>query len=387
LILCAGSATDCSAEWTVEWQTPLVIWWAVVVPEANHTEVIDMHTHFYPPGLPDFAARTGDPRWPSLTADGTRIMLGSKVFRAISPECSDLDARSLALATTAVTRQVLSPVPITLTSWAEPNLANEFIRVQNNAFANEVSAAKAGHYDWMCAVPLQDPVLASAELIRSVKQLGAIGVQIGTEVGGLELDDSKFDDFYATAESLNVPIFVHPTDGAGAIRRHGIPYEFGLGMLTDTATAATALVFGGVLERHPSLRIGLAHGCGTFPFAYPRLLRGASLPAGSVVLQESAQIDLLVRRLWVDTLVFDPSHVPLLVERFGADHLMLGSDFPFYPPSFGDPLRTLAEATRCGYCSTNEHAAILGANAVAFFAVSHTGEVLDGESHEPPTAN
>ncbi len=363
----ADRAIECSGEWTVEWQSPWVIWWAVLVPGPTNHEVIDMHTHFFPRGLPDLAAQTGDPRWPSLDETGSRIMLGAEVFRPVAPSCSDLSARAAAMASTAVTRQVLSPVPITLTTWASAALADQFLRTQNDLFAAEIAQAEPETFGWMCAVPMQDPALASAELVRCVEQLGAIGVQIGSEVGDVELDDARFDEFYATAQSLNVPIFVHPTDVSGAIRRQVIPYEFGLGMLTDTALVATALVFGGVLERHPSLRVGLAHGCGTFAVAYPRLKRGATLAPPSAVPAAGADLDSLVARLWADTLVFDPMCLPLLIERFGAEHLMLGSDFPFYPTHFGDPLDMLSEATRCGQCTESQRVDILGPNARHFF--------------------
>jgi aminocarboxymuconate-semialdehyde decarboxylase len=340
--------------------------WRVSAP------ILDVHTHFFPPGLPDFADETGDARWPSLRLNNdaeqsATIMRGSTVFRPVNATCWNIDRRSEQLATTSIARQVLSPVPVTLTSWAEPKLAIDFLRAQNDAFAHAVASTTTNTYEWMGAVPLQDPALAALELERGVRQLGMVGVEIGTEVGGVELDDVRFAEFFSAAEELDVPIFIHPTDGEHAIRRGGVPYEFALGMLTDTATAVTALVFGGVLDRHPKLRIGLSHGCGTFPFAYPRLVRGASLKPGAQPPEEiRAHTDGLLRRLWADTLVFDPAHLPLLKERFGADHLMLGSDFPFYPSSFGDPVEMLHEAVRCSHCSDGERDNIFGPNATKF---------------------
>jgi aminocarboxymuconate-semialdehyde decarboxylase len=193
------------------------------------------------------------------------------------------------------------------------------------------------------------------------------GVEIGSEVNGLELDDPSLTEFFAAVESLDVSIFVHPTDGERAIRRGGVPYEFGLGMLTDTATAATALVFGGVLERHARLRIGLAHGCGTFPWSYPRLIRGASLnPDSGTPSEIRMRTDDLLRRLWVDTLVFEPDHIPLLMARFGAEHLMLGSDFPFYPATFGTARSVIDDAVACGHCRVDEATSMLGLNATQF---------------------
>jgi aminocarboxymuconate-semialdehyde decarboxylase len=334
--------------------------------------VLDVHTHFFPAGMTDLAVTTGDPRWPSLRVDPSgsgRIMRGSEVFRPVAPTCWDLVARATAMDALGIAEQVLSPVPVTLTTWAEPALAAQFARTQNDAFAAAVAVAPPGRFRWIGCVPLQDPDLAVAELERGVRELGMLGVEIGTEVGGRELDDPLLNPFFAAAEDLGVAVFIHPTDGAGAIRRGGVPYEFAIGMLTDTAMAATALVFGGVLDSYPRLRVGLAHGCGSFPWVYPRVARGATMRPGANgvddTLRHSAE---LVRRMWVDTLVFDRSHLPLLMERFGADHLMLGSDFPFYPPSFGHPRDVVDSAVACSHCTPSDAAGMLRSNAEQFLS-------------------
>jgi aminocarboxymuconate-semialdehyde decarboxylase len=350
------------------------------VRDASRIPTIDMHTHFFPTGLVDLAATTGDERWPSLHIDETgtgRIMRGSSSFRNVSRSCWDLAVRLEEMDKTGIDHHVLSPVPVTLTTWADSGPAALFARRQNEAFATAVAESTAPErFSWIGCVPLQNTNNAVSELTYSVNELGMRGVEIGTEVDGRELDDPSLLAFYEAAQDLDVPIFVHPTDGHGAIRRQGVPYEFGLGMLTDTSLAATALVFGGVLASYPRLRIGLAHGCGTFAWAYPRLTRGASMggaslggasmgaPGGGTSRNE---IDELVRRLWVDNLVFDPAHLPLLIERFGADHVMLGSDFPFYPPSFGDPVEFIHSSVACGHCTETQGAAMLGTNADAFF--------------------
>jgi len=328
---------------------------------------IDVHTHFFPAGLADLAVTTGDPRWPSLAVDGQgrgRIMRGTTVFRPVAPTCWDPTARVEAMDAAGIDVHVLSPVPVTLVTWAEPRLAADFARAQNDALA---AAAATAHdrFRWFGSVPLQDTDLAIAELERSSRELGMAGVEIGTEVAGRELDDATLRPFFAAAADLGVPVFVHPTDGAGAIRRTSPPYEFGLGMLTDTAMAAGALVFGGVLAALPTLRVGLAHGCGSFPWAYPRLARGATLgPAPADVSAHDAD----VRRLWVDSLVFDPLHLPLLVARFGADHVLLGSDFPFYPAAWGGPLDILEQAAAGGLCTPAQATAVRTTNALAFLA-------------------
>jgi aminocarboxymuconate-semialdehyde decarboxylase len=364
-------------------------------PSIRPATVVDMHTHFFPSGMSDLAAETGDSRWPSLAVnpDGSaRIMRGAEVFRPVAETCWNLARRAEAMDVAGIDHHVLSPVPVTLTTWAEPVLAAKFARMQNEAFAEAVAqsapslsgtssagtcsagasgSSVTGRFSWIGCVPLQDTDAAIAELAFGVNELGMLGVEIGSEVSGRELDDPSLRPFFAAAQDLDVAIFIHPTDGAGAIRRGGIPYEFGLGMLADTAMAAAALVFGGVLDEFPKLRIGLAHGCGSFAWSYPRLVRGASMnPANGTRDAIGAHTASLLRRLWVDTLVFDPEHIPLLIERFGADHLMLGSDFPFYPPTFGSSLTPIVEAVACNHCTPTQATNMLGPNANTFLQLN-----------------
>ena len=329
---------------------------------------LDMHTHFFPAGIPDFASKTGDSRWPSLAIDGEgkgAIMRGAEVFRPVAPTCWSPQHRVDAMDEAGIDVHVLSPVPVTLTTWADPALAAAFARRQNELLA-EAAASSPSRLRWLGCVPLQDADAAVAELEHG-RSLGMCGVEIGTEVGGRELDDSGLRTFFAAAEALDVAVFIHPTDGARAIRRQGQPYEFGLGMLTDTAMAAGALLFGGVLEAYPRLRVGLAHGCGTFPWSYPRLARQAS--QGSVTTEYLKSADELVRRMWVDSLVFDPCHIPLLKERFGAGHIMLGSDFPFYPAAWGGPCEIIDSAAARGLCTQEEATAMKAANGVRFLGL------------------
>jgi aminocarboxymuconate-semialdehyde decarboxylase len=263
---------------------------------------------------------------------------------------------------------VLSPVPITLTYWADTTLAVEFSRRQNDLLA----AAMASHphrFQGFASVPLPDVDAAMAELERAVSELGLAGVEIGAEVAGLDLDDASLRPFFAAAEALDVPIFVHPLDGGGgAIRRAGAPYDFGLGMLTDTAMAAAALVLGGVLDDHPGLRVCLAHGCGTFPWALPRLARGASMLPGA---GSPGDVMNRARSLWCDSLLFEPAHLPVLFERLGADHVVLGSDFPFYPPAWGAATDVLEGAVERGLCTKEEAAAVVADNGWRFLGSRH----------------
>lgn len=329
---------------------------------AENEPVVDVHAHLFPLGLPDLAAHTGDPRWPTLDTgpDGGRIMCGETIFRHVRPPLWDTSIRLAELDAAGIDLQVVSPVPVTLTYWADTELAVRFTQSLNDALAAEVAAA-GGRLAGLGAVPLPDVDAAIAELTRMITDLGLHGAEIGTTIAGRDLDDRHLRPFFAAAEELGAVLAVHPMDGGGGvIRRSGQPYDFGIGMLTDTAIAATALVFGGVLDEHPELRVVLAHGCGSYPWTYPRLRMAAQLGGAD----EPRRFDELTRALWVDALVFDPAHLGLLVHRFGADHVMVGTDHPFVPGQLTANPELVRSAAALRAITADDVAAILGGNAI-----------------------
>lgn len=145
------------------------------------------------------------------------------------------------------------------------------------------------------------------------------------------------------------------------LRRPGRQIEIGLGMPVDAAAAAFALVFGGVLQRHPGLRVALTHGCGAFPWVYPRLRFASEGPV--------EQWDALARRLYVDTLVLDPEHLRLLVHRFGADRLLVGTDSPFMPEQFAETAGIVDAAVRAGVLAESSRPDVQVHNALAFLGL------------------
>lgn len=337
---------------------------------SDQASVVDVHSHYFPADIDDWAQCTGDDRWPSLLTTGPdgpgtgRIMLGPRnIFRRVRAALWDLDARLADLDANGIGLQVVSPTPILLTYWAAPKPALDFARAVNDSLAEHVAASR-GRLAGLASIPLQDGEAAAEELRRAVTGLGLAGAEIGTNVDGRELDHPDLTPLFDAADELGAALFVHPLDGGGnAIRRSGQPYDFGLGMLTDTAMAATALVCGGVLAARPGLRVGLSHGCGTFPWAAPRLRLGTALSADP---GSGDTFDDLVARLWVDTLVLDPQHLGLLVRRFGAEHVMLGTDYPFIPGQIEGARSFLERARALGAVSHAEAEMILHENARTF---------------------
>ncbi|WP_083859063.1 amidohydrolase family protein [Gordonia aichiensis] len=341
---------------------------------------VDVHAHYFGADLADRLTVPADPRWPTLVVDGPagRIMLGDRLFRNVRSSLWDLEDRVAELDRANVGVQVISPVPVTLAYWASEPAAVAYARALNDSTAAAVHRAH-GRLLGLGALPLPHLNASITELYRLVEELGLLGIEIGTQVAGMDLDSPHLDPLFSAAETLGAAIFVHPTDGGGGvIRRSGQPYDFGLGMISDTAIAASALVFGGVIERYPRLRVALAHGCGTFAWAYPRLRLGGSIFNGI----EPTDVDRLVSSLWVDSLVFDPQLFRLLTERFGADHIMLGTDYPFVPGQLENHHDFLSDAVTLGALTAPEVEQIRHRNAAQFFASSaETSMVAASSGH------
>lgn len=217
--------------------------------------------------------------------------------------------------------QVVSPIPVTLCHDQPSEGARILAAAQNDALAALVAEAPHRFYA-LGAVPLQDPDTAIVELSRCVDELGFLGVEIGTRIGTRELADPAFDEFFAAAAERSALVLVHPVDTTLDPRITELGLDFGLGMPAETATAAAALLTG--RTRAPGVRLCLAHGGGALPSILPRLDRGAVL-AGTPGPAPSIR----ARDLWCDSLTYDAEALAHSVNRFGAEHVLLGTDYPF----------------------------------------------------------
>lgn len=329
--------------------------------------LVDTHAHLLARHLPDLHTEMGDARWPRLEVDDSGdhgwIMRGAEVFRRVRRELWDAGARLEELAGEDIPLQIVSPVPVTLVDWARPQAALRFLAHQNDGIAEAVRAS-GGRLAGLGAVPLQDIDLAVAEMRRCTGDLGLVGIEIGTLNAGAELGDPSLRPFLAAAAEAGVPLFVHPVDGAGATRCSRPMETFAIGMLTDTAISVASLVFGPVprLAELPSLRLCLSHGGGAFAWLYPRLRMWATTIGVDGYRADPSALDALVRRFYVDTLVFDPAHLPLVSSRFGDDHVVFGSDHPFIPSK-------QARASLAGGVDGGVDGGVAGGNAAAFYGV------------------
>jgi aminocarboxymuconate-semialdehyde decarboxylase len=291
--------------------------------------MIDVHTHILPSGLPvpgPAARRAG---WPVLReSNGTRrVYQNDKLVRTLLPPGWDPGARLSDMDTDGVRVQVLSPIPFTFLYDAEPGIAAELAAWQNDAIA-KICAELPERFAGLGTVALQDTERAVAELHRVVNELGLAGVEIGTQMAGTGLHDPVLDPFFSAAERLGAALFVHPGKPLAPERTAHNGLEFGLARPVETALAAGSLVHGGVLARHPRLRVCLAHGGGATAMLAGRWQRGWELLDRPEGLADASPRELL-HRLWVDTLTYDPAALSLAAVVFGDRHLLLGTDYPF----------------------------------------------------------
>ena len=304
---------------------------------------IDLHTHIVPPRWDDFASRYGGGKWPRLVVEadcrGT-LMTGDQFFRAIDDRSWDPERRLEDMARLGIDRQALSPPPIMFCYWADAKANQAFARMQND-FVASVAARHPDRFIGMATVPLQDTALAVDELRYAREHLALRAVEIGTCPGGRDFDDPALFPFFEACAALDVAVFVHPAMPlAGQERLTKYYFPLIVGNPLENALAISKLIFGGVLERLPQLRICFAHGGGAFPFTLGRLNHGWHVrPEGPAAIPKEPRE--YARRIWVDSLSHGEGNLKFIAEQLGADRIVIGSDYPF-DMGFDDPVASLA---------------------------------------------
>jgi aminocarboxymuconate-semialdehyde decarboxylase len=289
--------------------------------------IVDMHNHGLSPGA--LARLCADQERLGLRvvdkAEGVELHFRDGFRQTVLPRWTDLDERLRHLRAQGVDGAVLSNQVDFCRYTLPPDDGLALCRVLNDGMAEWV--AGRGEVRGMATVPLQDGAKAAAELERATA-LGLRGAMITTHVGPHNLDLPDLEPFWAAAEALRAPIFIHPSDVLGKERLSCYYTQNLLGNPFETTVAATHLVMSGVLDRHPELTVVLAHGGGYFTLAYGRLSHGyGHVP--NVSFPSAKPPAAYVRRFFYDTLLYDAEALRHLVRVAGVDRILLGSDYPF----------------------------------------------------------
>jgi aminocarboxymuconate-semialdehyde decarboxylase len=257
---------------------------------------------------------------------GTLDVAGS-VYRHFPRGGWDMDRRLRDMAASKVDVQVVSVCPQTFLYGQPPALASVFARIQNEQLAKLVKA-RPEHFRAIATLPMQAPTQAADELRHAVTVLGLAGAQIGSNVAGKNLDDPELEPVWATAAEIDAFMLVHPINVAGADRLSSYYLANLIGNPLDTTIAAACLVFSGVLERYPTLKICLAHGGGFVPYQAGRFLHGWQVRTEPKQKLPKPPTDS-IKRFYFDTIVHSKEALAFLVGTAGTDRVLLGSDYPF----------------------------------------------------------
>lgn len=285
--------------------------------------IIDLHSHYFPLDvlrtLTDGPAKILDE-----SADNIRVSFAGATL-TLEWDLFDPSRQIAALQRQRMDRRVLAPPPFTILYELPAQDGIAWARAVNDGIV-ETARAHPEAFIGFATVPLQD-VNASVEELTRAASIGLQGVEILTNIHGSGLDDPHLDPFWSKVESLGFPILIHPHDVAGADRMSAYYLRNLVGNPVETALAGARLIFGGVIERHPKLNIILSHGGGALPHLIGRLRHGYEVRPEA---RERAEAPFAVlRRLFYDTIVFDPMILRHVIEVVGSSQVVLGTDYPF----------------------------------------------------------
>lgn len=291
---------------------------------------IDIHTHIIPKNLPDFKKKYGYGGFISLEHHKpccARMMVDDKFFREIEDNCWDADVRISDCGNHGIDVQVLSTIPVMFSYWAKAIDALDLSKYLNDHIASIVIDYPK-RFVGLGTVPLQDTALAIKELERCM-HIGLRGVQIGSHINDMNLDAPELFPFFQAAEEMNASVFVHPWDmmGKEKMNKYWLPWL--VGMPAESSLAICSMIFGGVFERLPKLKVAFAHGGGSFPATIGRIEHGFNVRPDLVAINNKDNPRKYLGKFYLDSLVHDPMMLDLIINLIGADKVALGTDYPF----------------------------------------------------------
>jgi aminocarboxymuconate-semialdehyde decarboxylase len=324
---------------------------------------IDVHAHTAIPAAEEIArgqdawrnaARAGAQSLGQQSATHNRRLMETSWLKRLT----DPAERLRAMDSMRIDIQAVSVSPNGYHYWADRETAERIVALTNEGIA-ELCAHNPERLAGLGTVALQQPDMAVAQLERAVGELQLKGVIISTVVNGVDIADSRFEPLWSKAEELDAVMLVHPAGCAIEARLSEYYLSNVIGNPLETTIALARLVFGGILDRHPRLRLCAAHGGGYFPFYAGRFDHAwHTRPEAHTCAHAPSEY---LRRIWFDSLVYTPESLEYLIRRAGTSQIVIGTDYPF-DMGIEDPLERLdAVGTLIG----RERDAIAGGNAAA----------------------
>jgi aminocarboxymuconate-semialdehyde decarboxylase len=329
---------------------------------------VDVHAHTIVPEV--FALTAGQPGYREEEEHMLRIFGRQSAERnamlaagEYAPLLTDVNSRLAAMDAAGIDVQAVSAIPTQYFYWADRALAGEIVSAINEHIAAMVRD-QPGRLVGLATVALQHPDLAAAQLVEAAGKLGLRGVEISTSAADRDLSDPFFEPFFAAAEELGAFVFIHPWGCTLGERLSAWYLANIIGQPVETTLALSHLIFGGVLDRHPRLIVCGAHGGGYLPQYIGRADHAYQVRPESAAMQQPPSAYL--RRLYFDSLVYTPGTARQLIDTAGADHVLLGTDYPF-DMGVTDPLSRLDAIPGL---KGDERAAIAGGTAAALLQIA-----------------
>jgi aminocarboxymuconate-semialdehyde decarboxylase len=334
-------------------------------PVVKKALTVDIHCHIVTPEaeplVRDLLTPDKDPFLRFSTAETQQI--NRQQFTALLPKLTNPEERLKDMDRMGIAIQAISPGPNQYYYWTDAELGAKLARMQNDRVA-EVVRTHPDRFVGMGTLPLQDTEKAVQELERVVQELGFQAVEISSNVAGKDFDDPRFERFWAKVQELDVLVFVHPIGFTDAERLKDYYLNNIIGQPLEEAVFVSRLIFGGVLERYPNLKIVIGHGGGYLPF-YPGRMDHAYKVRPESKHNISRPPSEYLKKLYFDSIVYQASSLENLVRVAGSDHVLLGTDYPFDmgetdPVGLINKLKSVSQA---------EKENILGGNAMRLLKI------------------
>ena len=291
---------------------------------------IDIHTHIIPENLPDFKKKFGYGGFISLDHHKpccAKMMVDGKFFREIEDNCWSAEKRMKECDHHHVDVQVLSTIPVMFSYWAKPQDCLEVSKYLNDHIA-EIVQRYPKRFVGLGTIPMQAPEVAIKELERC-KKIGLAGIQIGSHVNDWNLNDENLFPVFQACQEMNMPAFVHPWDmmAQDKMKKYWLPWL--VGMPAESSLAICSMIFGGVFERLPKLRVAFAHGGGSFPATVGRIEQGFLARPDLTAIDNNKNPKDYLGKFWLDSLTHDADMLNHLIKLVGSNRVALGTDYPF----------------------------------------------------------